>query len=272
MNFAFGTILLVILLIPPLLFIYFFGKGTHAKRIPKMSLAEYLFLSAVLSLFLHSAAIRILRLNVDYQFLTQFISGQLRLEDIEKNKPKLEHYFIDFARYNLRLCLFCISCGVILQHVATWRRLRTMKWLQKFRQNRRPNDMYCYFNKWWYIFRANEYDSAYTFLGNQEPLVYIDAFVDTKEGNVIYSGMLRDFSIKEDDLDTLYLENATKQLSSLRESVQKRNLKDGEKVPITPNGLLCLPYKQVLNLHVRFASAFPATEGLDQAYSKYPDK
>ena len=257
MNFAFGTILLVILLIPPLIFIYSFGKGTHAKRIPKMSLAEYLFLSAVLSLFFHSATIHILKLNVDYQFLVQFIAGQFRLEDLERYNPKLGRYFIGFAEYTLGLCIFCICCGTLLQYVVTCRSLRMLKWLQKFRRNRKPNDMYCYFNKWWYIFRANEYDSAYAYLGKREPLVFIDALVDTKDGSVLYSGVLSDFAIKEDDLDTLYLGNTTKRLFSHQEGTQKRTLRDGDELTITPGGLLCLPYKQILNLHIRFVSPQP---------------
>jgi hypothetical protein len=219
-----------------------------------MSLAEYLFLSAVLSLFLHSAAIHLLKLNVDYQFLLQFIAGQFRQEDLEKYKPKFAGYFMDFARYTFGLCSFCVLLGLVLQQVVTWRSLRMMRWLQKFRRNRKPNDMYCYFNRWWYIFRANEYDSAYAYLGKQEPLVFIDALVDTKDGTIIYSGVMLDFSINHDDLDTIYLGNTTKRLFSQQESTQKRNLKDGEEVTITPGGLFCLPYKQILNLHIRFVS------------------
>jgi hypothetical protein len=263
-NFAFGTILLVILLIPPLIFIYSFGKGTHAKRIPKMSLAEYLFLSAVLSLFLHSAAIHLLKLNVDYRFLVQFIAGQFSPEDLEQYKPKLGRYFTSFAEYTLGLCIFCICCGILLQYAITWRKLRMLKWLQKFRRNRKPNDMYCYFNRWWYVFRANEYDSAYAYLKNREPLVFIDVLVDTKDGSVIYSGVLCDFAIKENDLDTLYLGNSTKRLFSQQEGTQKRNLKDGDEVSITPGGLLCLPYKQILNLHIRFVSPLAKNEDLEQ--------
>jgi len=259
-NLAFGTILLVILLIPPLTFIYFYSKGTHAKGIPKMSLAEYLFLSAVLSLFLHSAAIHLFKLNVDYQFLVQFISGQFKPEDFERYKPKYAGYFSGFALYTFWLCLFCIGLGFLLRRLITSRRLRMLRWLQNVRLNRKPNDLYCYFNKWWYYFRANEYDSAYAFLGRQEPLVYIDALVDAKDASVIYSGVLHDFVIKGEDLDSIYLVNTTKRLFSQEEKdgesgLPRRNLKNGDEVIITPGGLFCLPYAQILNLHIRFVSA-----------------
>jgi hypothetical protein len=255
-------------LIPPLIFIYSFGKGTHAKRIPKMSLAEYLFLSAVLSLFLHSAAIRILNLNVDYQFLFQFMAGQLRPEDLDRYKPKLGQYFICFAEYTLGLCFFCICCGIILQYAVTSRSLRMLKWLQKLRHNRKPNDMYCYFNKWWYIFRENEYHSAYAYLGKRQPWVYIDALIDTKDGSILYSGILRDFTVKENDLDTLYLGNTTKRLFTQQEGSQKRTIKNSDAVTITPGGLLCLPYKQILNLHIRFVFPLLTTEDLEQKTSE----
>lgn len=229
-----------------------------------MSLAEYLFLSAVLSLFLHSFTIHFLKLNVDYQFLIQFIAGQFRPEDIDRYKPKLGRYFTGFAEYTLGLCIFCVCCGIFLQHAVIWRRFRMLKWLQNLRHNRKPNDMYCYFNRWWYIFRANEYDSAYAYLGKREPLVLIDALVDTKDGSVIYSGVLSDFAIKENDLDTLYLGSTTKRLFSQQEGMQKRSLNDGDNVTITPEGLLCLPYKQILNMHIRFVSPLATHDDLPQ--------
>jgi hypothetical protein len=207
-NLAFGTILLVVLLIPPLVFLYFFSKGTHAKGIPKLSLAEYLFLSAVLSLLLHSATIQVFRLNVNYQFLLQFISGQFKPEDFKRYEPQYATYFFGFARYTFYLCLFCGGIGLLAQRIVTSRRLRMRIWLQRLRRNRKPNDLYCYFNNWWYFFRANEYDSAFAFLGRQEPLVYIDALIDTKDG-------------------------------------------------YHPSCLFCLPYSQLLNLHIRFVSTAP---------------
>lgn len=257
MNLAFGTILLVILLIPPLVFLYFFTKGTHAKGIPKLSLAEYLFLSAVLSLLLHSATIYVFHLQVDYQFLLQFISGQFKPEDFKRYEPVYAEYFRGFAAYTFYLCLFSGSCGLLLQRVVTARRLRMNAALQRLRRNRKPNDLYCYFNNWWYFFRANEYDSAYAFLGRQEPLVYVDALVDTKDASVIYSGVLLDFVIKGDDLEMIYLGNTTKRLFSRQDESDNRDLKDSNEFVITPGGLFCLPYSQMLNLHIRFVSTAP---------------
>ena len=35
---------------------------------------------------------------------------------------------------------------------------------------------------------------------------------------------------------------------------QSRTLKEGTEVFITPDGIFCLPYEQILNLHIRFVS------------------
>ena len=227
MNLALGAVLLVILLIPPLIFIYFYGKGTHARGIPKMTLVEYLFLSAVLSLFLHSAAIRIFKLNIDYKFLVQFISGQFKPEDIEKYDAK---------------------CGML-------------GWLQRLRGSRKPDELFCYFNTWWYYFRANEYDTAYSYLGGTPPLVYVDTLVDTSDASVLYCGVLHDFIIKGDDLHSIYLSNTIKRLFSQKDNLQIIRLKEGEEVKITPSGIFCIPYANIINLHIRFVSGIAVEDG-----------
>jgi phosphoglycerol transferase MdoB-like AlkP superfamily enzyme len=150
MNLALGAIIFAILLIPPLILIYVYGKGTHARGIPKLSLVEYLLLSAVLSLFLHGAAIHIFNLDINYPFLVQFLSGQLNDADVNKNGDHYRSYFIGFAKYIFWLCLFAWAVGNILKFIATSRRLRMNRMLQWFRNDRKPNDMVAYFNNWWY--------------------------------------------------------------------------------------------------------------------------
>jgi hypothetical protein len=260
-NLALGAVLLVILLIPPLIFIYFYGKGTHARGIPKMTLVEYLFLSAVLSLFLHSAAIRIFKLNIDYKFLVQFISGQFKPEDIEKYDAKCGQYFNGFALYTFLLTLFCATLGWGLSRIVISRRLRMLGWLQRLRGSRKPDELFCYFNTWWYYFRANEYDTAYSYLGGTPPLVYVDTLVDTSDASVLYCGVLHDFIIKGDDLHSIYLSNTIKRLFSQKDNLQIIRLKEGEEVKITPSGIFCIPYANIINLHIRFVSGIAVEDG-----------
>ena len=123
------------------------------------------------------------------------------------------------------------------------------------RRNRKPNELFCYFNSWWYYFRANEYDSSYAYLGKREPLVFVDALVNTADGSILYSGVLRDYVIKNDTLYCIYLGNTTKRLFSQKEENKKVILTEGEGVTIAPGGLFCLPYANLINLHIRFVAA-----------------
>lgn len=109
MNLALGAIVLAILLIPPLIFLFFYNKGTNAKGIPKLTLLEYFLLSAVLSLFIHGLLIHYYNLQIDYAFLVKFVSGQLSPKDIESYVPLYRQYFVGFSKYLLSLCAIADS-------------------------------------------------------------------------------------------------------------------------------------------------------------------
>ncbi len=77
MHLALGAVLLAILLIPPLIFYYCYSAGSYAKAVPKLSLLEYLLISAVLSLLLHCVIIDLWQLDIDFEFLFRILSGHV---------------------------------------------------------------------------------------------------------------------------------------------------------------------------------------------------
>ncbi len=261
MNLAIGAILLAILLIPPLVLLYFFGKGTHARGIPRLTVLEYLLLSAVLSLFLHATVIGFLHLDIDYAFLIQFLSGSVNLKTIQQYEGKYEVYFTGFARYIFWLCAGCALAGYIARTIATYRKFRMSRWLQRFRKNQKPAPGLSYFNNWWYYFRANEYSSRYNYLGNEIPLVYADVLVDVRDTAIMYTGVLQDFVLKDGSLDFIILSNTTKKLITRRVDPGPLELKEGEELLILPEGLLSIAYSNILNLHIRFVSSQVEIDG-----------
>ncbi len=262
MTLAIGAIFLAIILTPPLLGIYFYSKGNHAKSFPKFTLLEYLLISSVLSLLVHGSIIKILGLRIDYLFIYNFISGQNNSISLEKNQ--VEKYFFDFFGYILIVSFFTSSFGYMLKIIATNRKLRTFSLLQKLRNNARPNGLFSYYNNWWYLFRANEYDSNLNFDGKYQ-FVIIDVLVDVKDSSVLYSGVLKDFTIYNQQLDCIYLLNAEKRLFTSHDNNNYVTLKEGQVQEIFPednNGIFCIPYSKIINLHIRFVD-LPATNNLD---------
>jgi len=266
MNLALGAIIFAILLIPPLILIYVYGKGTHARGIPKLSLVEYLLLSAVLSLFLHGAVIHFFNLDINYPFLVQFLSGQLNDAGVNKNIAHYRSYFIGFAKYIFWLCLFAWVVGNLLKFIATSRRLRMNRMLQWFRNDRKPNDMVAYFNNWWYFFRANEYSREYEGFGRNRPLVYVDILTDIKDTTVLYNGILHDYVIRDGELETIFLHTSSKSFFIRKNADQSIRFDIESEIPISPSGMFSIPYSKVLNMHVRFVSAEPTEDEITEDF------
>jgi hypothetical protein len=128
-------------------------------------------------------------------------------------------------------------------------------WLQKWRNNRRPPEILCYFNDWWYFFRANEYSGEYSYLGDTQALIYADALLDTKDATILYSGILVDFVIKEDSLEFIYLNGLSKKMFNKKNPDGTTSIEEGEGISIQPSsGLMCIPYSKIINLYIRFVA------------------
>jgi hypothetical protein len=272
MNLALGAVFLAILLIPPLVLLYCYSKGNHARQMPKLTLVEYLLLSAILALFFHSVAIKLVVEGVfnqkpDYQFIFQFLTG--KQQDLVTTPIDIEKYFFDFAIYILWLCMACGFMGFVGQLIATRRKLRMMPWLQEFRNDRKPS-FFAYYNDWWYFFRANEYSRDYA--RTETPaLVYTHVVVDTKDLSIFYSGFLHDFSLREGTLEFVYLTGVTKTILNKRRVTGEISIDEGDSKIISPSGILCVPYSKITNIYVSFIDPPAISEAELEAGTPIPE-
>ncbi len=108
----------------------------------------------------------------------------------------------------------------------------------------------CYFNDWWYFFRANEYSRQYKSI--VAPSIYTHAIIDTKDTSILYSGILKDFCLKDGGLEFIYLSNVTKTILNKRKATGELSIEEGESMEIKPDGLMCIPYSRVINLFISF--------------------
>jgi hypothetical protein len=254
LNLALGAVLLAILLIPPLIFFYFYNTGSYAKAAPKMSLLEYLLVSAVLSLLLHSIIIYLWRLDIDFNFLFRVLTGQITEDYINKTKPDLTRYFSQFSLYIFKVCTCAALGGWLLGTITTLKCFRMSRLLQTIRNNEFPQNSLRYYNKWWYYFRAYQYKSEYQYLGSAKPNTYINLLVDTKDASVLYEGTLVDWVADGEVLDRVYISTPTKRLFN-KKNGDDITLSEGCKMEIESDGILCIPYCNVINMHIQFIKA-----------------
>ncbi len=255
MNLALGAVFLAILLIAPLITLYFYGTGNHARQMPKVTLIEYFLISAVLSLLLHSLIIWSFDLNVDFKFIFQLLSGQMTKDDFKVYEPILEKYFFDFALYTFLTCCAATVLGLLFQIIATSRRLRMVRYLQRKRGNSKPDKFFGYYNDWWYFFKFNEYSSEFDYFGMEKPIIYIDVIVNTNDLTVLYSGMLLDFVLKEQNLEFIYINGVKKRSFTQKDTNEAITLQEGAEFNLGEpgaGGMMCIPYSNIINLYIRF--------------------
>lgn len=109
-------------------------------------------------------------------------------------------------------------------------------------------------NKWWYLFNGY-YLTAIGYEKRYFDLLFVDAMVSTNEGTLIYSGYLVEFVCTGEELDRIYLNDATRRkIKSKVAGTNDPQLPDPESsAPVViPGQLLSIPYREIRNLNLRF--------------------
>jgi hypothetical protein len=245
MNLVFGTVFLFILISPGLIFRFSYLQGTYAKLNFKVSAIEEVFWALVPALFFQILAVlfierildRSIRLDVIYQLITANAAVDFKI--IDRN-------LMPFLFYTAVLIIISIVSGVTIRFLIRTFRL-DLKW-QFLR----------FGNEWYYLLSG---EMSPEFRDNklfQQPLIQIDALINSSEGNIIYSGTLEDYFLsKENGLDRVYLRN-----------VYRRRLKDdlsGDQPNVgylerhldsryysMPGELFVLTYDKIINLNITY--------------------
>lgn len=260
MILAIGAVFLAILLLPPLIFHYVFKNGVNASASPKLSVLEYLLVSAVVALMIHSLSIYLFRWeHLDPGFLLRLATGTMTEKYIDERKDYLPQYIVGFSMYTFVVCAVSAAMGLLFQKLVTWRWLRMR--MRKYRNVSVKAPLFRYFSHWWYVFRANEYDeNRFGFLGEEKPLIYVDVLVDSKDAAVLYSGLLINFVTNGDELLRLYLQDPSKRLFSTKvDDKSAPTLIEGTEVLIEGH-FFCIEYRDIINLNVRFVKSFSSPQ------------
>jgi hypothetical protein len=265
MSLIFGSVFLFILISPGLLFRFSYLQGTYAKLNFKVSAVEEVFWALVPTFFLHLTAVIILeyvtgyaiRLDIIYQLITGDSS------DFQIIKQSL----LPFLIYLFVLIVIGVLLGILVR--LTIRRLKLDFYLNFLR----------FGNEWHYLLSGEfvnypKKDSSTSFFkvvgGYLRTLrnppkkvqwIQVDALMNSSEGDVIYSGILKEYFLSKDNgLDRIYL-------SQVYRRKYKKDLKlEPEGDPIQqlddryypmPGYLLVIRYDKVINLNITYYSGEP---------------
>jgi hypothetical protein len=241
MNVALSAVIIFILLIPGFALYVGLYTGNFQRPGPKLSLLESLLIAGLFSLLVHRIALcwidQPIRFDILLRLLGVDFKESIKVQGAVENGD-FRHLLIEFIKYNFWVNLSCLVFGRLLR---LFLQATQLDWrISIFRLQ----------NRWWYFLNGYYLDSR------QFDFVVIDALVSTSEGSVLYTGYLDDFVCEGESLDRIYLYTPLRR--KLVDGFPPRNT-----INPTPPGLtydlegdhLCLPYKEIQNLVVRFVRA-----------------
>lgn len=196
MNFLFGALLLIIILLPGVVLRASYLSTSYGKRTFKLSVADELILSLIPTLLLQGifyAVTNYFIINVDEQRLFYLFTNS----DKVFAQPLPDWNILLFLAYTLVTCTAAALLGV-------WAR----KWVQR-KKLFIKYPILRFYNDWHYIFRGIILD----FPGHEGDAgsvnnVWVDVITINKDDAYIYSGFLKEYYLTKDDgLDRIYLSN-----------------------------------------------------------------
>lgn len=196
MNFLFGALLLIIILLPGLILRVSYLSTPYGKKTFRFSIVDELILSLIPTLILQGTGYFITNYwikDVDEKRLYYlFINNEKVFSD-----PLPDWNIFLFFLYTILLCLIAVLLGV---------------WFRKLVKRNKLDIKYPilrFYNDWHYILRGLILD----FPGHQGEAenvdnVWVDVVTISKDDAYIYSGFLKEYVLTKDDgLDRIYLTN-----------------------------------------------------------------
>jgi hypothetical protein len=246
MNLALGALILLLLIFPGILFRFSYLNGPYSRKNVQTSLSDELVLSLIPAFIIQTLSFifveYIIKKSFDIGLLVKLVSGNL-LKD--SDLALFERAIVPFFIFILIVCLLGYVTGKIARNLVQWRKWDTKYHSLKFN------------NEWYYLLSGKilDYPGGSGESGKVQ-IVQADVLVDSSEGTVIYSGILKEFYLsKTEGLDRIYLSN-----------VYRRKLKD-DKLPEPdgsdetafderyydmPGDFFVIPYSQIKNINVTY--------------------
>lgn len=255
MDFALTTILLIFLLLPGLIFRRFYYTEEFSKEYFKESISSFFLATAFPSTVIHILGWQLVTYwyDLDIPTLSTLFSGTDNSDQIRKAFINLHQHLAEIIAYFSMLGAISAISGMFCKAL-----VRRKKWDRTIKLLR-------FQNEWHYLFSGEILDFP-RIAGEASDIdfTFVDALVETKEGTVIYKGVLEEYILSKDGgVDRIYLTD-----------VKRRFLKDDNKPESNytmPGKFFVIPFSKILNLHLTYY-ALDIKPDLDQQIQKLIEK
>lgn len=139
-----------------------------------------------------------------------------------------------FAFYNFIILVVFIAAGRMVRFT-----------VKRAGYNNGQYELFRLNNRWWYLFRGYENEVS------NFDLLSVDAVVDTKDGTIIYSGFLVNYTCNGEELDRIYLRDTVRR--EFKTADVNGKLQNVAGIPVTiPGDTFSIPYKIISSLNLKF--------------------
>jgi hypothetical protein len=246
MNIALGALLLFLLLFPGILVRISYLTGPHSRKNIQTSLVDELVLSLVPAFILQGIgyliAERWFHYNIWLEQFYKLIIGANNKDykpDFELIEKSLPHFFA----YNVVLLVVAITVGNLARKLVEQFNLDIS--IYSLRYN----------NDWYYLLSGRilnfpQWETA----ANQVESVYADVLVETKEGSVLYCGLLDEFYLSKDGLDRICLSEVYRRkfTEDVKDDQRPEDKLFDNRYYRMPGDLFVIPYSQIRNLNLTY--------------------
>ena len=190
MNLALGTVFVILFITPGFLARFSFLQGEYARKRVDPSTSEDIFFSVTLALIAHITGFLFIEVILGQQVSLKTVYLLLNgSKDSAINFQVVSNHLLSFLVYILTLNITCFFSGIFLRRL-----IIRNKWHQKSQAFKLHHD-------WYTIFSDNYRKEGFD-------LIIVDVVVESSEGLIIYSGVLKRFftSKKESKLDRIILQ------------------------------------------------------------------
>ena len=239
MSFAFGALLIVLLLLPGIIFRYAYIRSNSLRRSLDFSLLSEAITMVVVAVLLHALGIKIASyLGVQPDFRLVYLlgtGGTLNLIDYDR----VASSYLPFLWYTLFLCGLAALVGYGIQRLVV-----SLGYDQRYKGLRVLNDWDRYFTG--YVLTAEQRAKL--------NFTWVDLLVDGSGGNaVLYSGVLENYSLnREQVIDQIFISSAIRRHNLDLSGVLPAPMESLAHPPNydMPGDYFVIPYAQVRNVNI----------------------
>ena len=249
MNFAFSSLLILLILVPGLIFFRFYYSEEFSKEYFKTSPFEVISTSLIPSVVFHliggAVSSWTTGYSIDLQTVGFLLIGTNESALIKDSITNIQDNVYLIVKYNLLLWGFAGIAGKASRTIIRRSGLDRKQKLFRFR------------NRWHYILTGEllQFPRVPMEETDLPDFTFIDALVETQEGTIIYKGILADYDLtgSGDGLETIYLIHVERRyLSKDRGDWRYRYRNKKITYYEMPGELFILKYDEIVNLNVTY--------------------